>query len=293
MTTNGGILSKLSPCRNKVLLHFTGVAAAIAGIVLMLVSNSFLGVAAGFILFIAGGVLGIAYSKAQAIARRELASYFTSPVAYILMAAYLFVVAFVFNMTLERAYMEQVFGTIGFLSLLVCPVITMRLISEEARSGTLETMLTVPVSDLEIALGKYFGAFVFFLILQAPTLVFVYILSRHGSPDYGAIFSGYAGVALFGAMLVSLGLLISSLTKNQVIAAFTSTVIMFVLFIGGMMARNVSGTAGKVLQYIGTESHYQDFINGVINSQHVVYFLTLTAFFLFLAVRSIESHRWR
>jgi len=288
-----GILSKLCPCRNRTLSHFTGAAAAIAGVVVMLVSDSPFGIVAGFILFISGGVLGLAFSKAPAIARRELSSYFTSPVAYILMAAYLFVVSFFFAGSLDSAHMNAVFSTMTFLSLFTCPIITMRLIAEEAKSGTLETMLTVPVSDLEITLGKYLGAFLFFLTLQAPTLLFVYILARHGSPDYGAILGGYVGVVLFGSMLVSLGLLISSLTKNQVIAAFTSTVVMFVLFIGGMMARNVSGTAGKVLQYIGTESHYQDFINGVINSQHVVYFLTLTIFFLFLSVRAIESHRWR
>jgi len=239
-------------------------------------------------------VAGLMFTHAPTIARRELGGFFYSPIAYILMAAYLIVVAYFFNVGIQyRAQMEQTFVIMTWLSLFMCPVITMRLLAEEARLGTLETMMTTPITDFELAIGKFVGAFLFYLILNLPTLVFVFVLARAGKPDYGTIVASYVGIVLFGAMLISAGLLVSAFTKNQVISAFVSFVATFMLFFVGIMGRNMSGVPGKVVSYIGAATHYMDFTRGMIMSQHVLYYITLCVFFLFLTVRTVESHRWR
>ena len=277
--------------------HFLGPIIAVCGLALVLGISDSLGTdMLGLAMIVAGCVAGLAPTKAPAIAWRELASFFVSPIAYILMAAYLVVIAFFFNAEIQgsgQAQMEQTFVMMTWLSLFICPIITMRLLSEEARSGTLETMLTAPITDFELAIGKYVGAFLFYLSLQVPTLVFVYILARQGAPDYGTIISSYAGMVLFGAMLISMGLLISAFTKNQVISAFVSFVGMFILFFLSYMGQQIGGMMGSVVQYMGAVTHYIDFTMGQINSQHVLYYVFLSVLFLFFSVRAVESHKWR
>ena len=259
----------------------------------------------GFLLLAAGAVAGLMFTKAPVIAWRELSAFFLSPIAYILMGAYLIVVSLIFNYSVlgsMRAHLEPLFGSITWLTLFLCPLITMRLLSEEARSGTLETMLTVPVTDVEITIGKFLGALAFYVAMQVPTLAFVYVVARQGSPDYGMIFAGYLGVMLLGSLLISIGLFISSFTKNQVIAAFLSIVAIFVLFIIGGLGRLVSAdfplfgltiNIGKIIEYADASVHYMDFTKGLVMSQHVLYYISLVVFFLFLTVRMVESHKWR
>ena len=276
------------------LFYIIGAALCIAGLVLVLAFTGATLNIIGGVLFVLGGVAGLMFTHAPTIARRELGGFFYSPIAYILMAAYLIVVAYFFNVGIQyRAQMEQTFVIMTWLSLFMCPVITMRLLAEEARLGTLETMMTTPITDFELAIGKFVGAFLFYLILNLPTLVFVFVLARAGKPDYGTIVASYVGIVLFGAMLISAGLLVSAFTRNQVISAFVSFVATFMLFFVGIMGRNMSGVPGKVVSYIGAATHYMDFTKGIILSQHVLYYITLCVFFLFLTVRTVESHRWR
>ena len=278
------------------IFYAVGGAMCLLGMGLLIVPKQLSMNIAGAVLLPGGAVVGLMFTHAPAIARRELASYFVSPIAYILIAAYLAVVAFFFNAGIQssgRAQMEQTFVIMTWMSLFICPIITMRLLSEEARSGTLETMVTAPITDFELAIGKYAGALVFYLALQAPTLVFVYVLGRQGSPDYYTILASYIGIILFGAFLLSIGLLISAFTPNQVISAFVGFVSMFLIFFLGIMGGNITGAAGKVVGYMGAATHYVDFTRGVINSQHVLYYVTLSVFFLFLTVRAIESRKWR
>jgi len=290
----------------KSICYIIGTVLFLCGLVLLLGgSDSTGGDLLGLLLLIGGGVVGLMFTKAPTIAWRELTAFFVSPIAYILMGAYFIVVSLIFNYSVlgsMRAHLEPLFGSITWLTLFLCPLITMRLLSEEARSGTLETMLTVPITDLEITLGKFLGAFGFYTAIQVPTLVFVYVLARQGSPDYGTIISGYVGVLLLGALLISIGLFISAFTKNQVIAAFISIVTIFVLFIIGGLGRLVSAdfslfgltiNIGKVIEYADASTHYMDFTKGLVMSQHVLYYVTLVVFFLFLTVRMVESHKWR
>ncbi|NQT20041.1 MAG: ABC transporter permease subunit [Planctomycetes bacterium] len=341
----------------------TGVALAIAGLIIVLgVSDSLATDLLGLALFFVGCAVGLLPTKAPTIAWRELSSYFVSPIAYILIAMHLLMVAIIFNdsvLVSQRAELEPLFGNLTWLALILCPVITMRLLAEEARSGTLETILTAPITDVELALGKFIGGFGFFVAVHVPTLVFIYIMARQGSPDYGIIAASYAGLLLLGALLISIGLFISAFTKNQVIAAFVGFVAMFGMFIIGRLGTQIPGEVnipglaiavvvalgfavvlsvvlyqsirkiavplvvslvvavggiaacvigragikehisdfavkpGQVLHYIGLGSHYMDFTRGIVSSQHVLYYLTLSVFFLFLTVRMIESHRWR
>ena len=278
------------------LFYIIGAALCIAGLVLVLAFTSAGLNIIGGVLFLLGCVAGLIFTHAPTIARRELGGFFYSPIAYILMAAYLGVIAFIFCAGIQasgRAQTEQTFGIMMFLSLFICPVITMRLLAEEARLGTLETMTTAPITDFELTIGKFVGAFLFYLILNIPTLVFVLVLSLAGKPDYGTIIASYVGIVLFGAMLISVGLLVSAFTKNQVISAFVSFVATFLLYLVGIMGRNAPGIPGKVISYIGAATHYMDFTRGMIMSQHVLYYITLCVFFLFLTVRTVESHRWR
>jgi len=286
--------------------YILGGAMAVLGLVLLLaLSDSLSTDVPGLALLVAGGIVGLMFTKTPVIAWRELMNYFVSPIAYILMAAYLVVVALIFNFGVlagHRAHLEPLFGSMTWLALFLCPIITMRLLSEEARSGTLETVLTTPITDVEITLGKFFGAFAFYVTVNLPTLAFVYILAWQGNPDLGTIAASYLGVLLLGALLISIGLLASAFTKNQVIAAFVGFVAMFALFIVGELGRVVGGEfsifglevdLGKIIEYAGSGGHYMDFTRGVVNSQHVLYFVMLCVFFLFLTVRMVESHKWR
>ena len=290
----------------KTIFSIIGTVLAIVGLVIVLGVSDSLGTdILGLALFFVGCAVGLMLTKAPAIAWRELSSYFVSPIAYILMAAYLVVVALIFNFSVlgsQRAELEPLFGSMTWLALFLCPAITMRLLSEEARSGTLETMLTAPITDVELALGKFIGALGFFAAVNVPTLVFVYVMARQGDPDYGTIAAAYTGVILLGALLLSIGLFVSAFTKNQVIAAFVSFVAVFGLFIVGDLGRLVGGKSkvlglefdlGAMIEYVGAARHFMDFTRGIVSSQHVLYYITLSVFFLFLTVRMVESHRWR
>ena len=290
----------------KIIFSIIGTVLAIVGLVIVLgVSDSLDTDILGLALFVGGCAVGLMLTKAPAIAWRELSSYFVSPIAYILIAAYLVVIALIFNFSVlasQRAELEPLFGSMTFVLLFFCPVITMRLISEEARSGTLETMLTLPITDAELAVGKFIGGFAFFVALHVPTLVFVYVIGRQASLDYGTIAASYGGLLLMGTLFISVGLFISSLTENQVIAAFLGIVANLALLLTGTLGRLIRAEStifglevdlGAMIRYASVGEHYLDFTRGIVSSQHVLYYITVSVFFLFLTVRMLESHRWR
>lgn len=230
------------------------------------------------------------------IARRELKVFFVSPIAYLVGAAFLFITGlfFVFTVTIgNAATFLQVFNVTSVLLLFLAPILTMRLLAEEARSGTLELLMTAPVRDWEVVLGKFLATFIFFLALLLPTLAYLVLLIQYGNPDIAVTFSGYLGVIFLGAMLISLGLLTSALSANQIIAAVLGITLSLTLWLAGGLATVFEGPFGQLLKYLSVQEHLADFILGLITSTNVIYFLTMTATALFLTIRILEVRRWR
>lgn len=232
------------------------------------------------------------------IAKRELTAYFASPIAYVVIAAYLVIMGLLFSWVLVQPLMYReaelgpVLSSAPVILLLVAPAITMRLLAEEQRTGTIELLLTAPVDDWEVVLGKFLAAFALFLTMTALTLYYPLLLMVFGNPDRGVIAAGYLGLILLGASFLSIGLLASSLTQNQVAAAMISLGIILALWLIGLLANMVTGQAGDIIRYISIINHYSDFLKGLVNTKDVIYYLSVTAAGLFLTIRSLETRRW-
>jgi ABC-2 type transport system permease protein len=230
------------------------------------------------------------------IAKREFKAFFVSPIAYAVGAAFLFITGlfFVFSVTISlTATMFQVFNVTSVILLFIAPVLTMRLLAEEARSGTLELLMTAPVRDWEVVLGKFLATFLFLCTLLVPTLYYLFLLTQFGNPDVIVTFSGYLGLLLFGGMLISFGLLTSALSANQIVAAVLGIALALTFWLAGGLATALNSPLGRVLNYASVQSHLADFILGLITSANVIYFLSLTAAALFITVRILEIRRWR
>jgi ABC-2 type transport system permease protein len=231
-----------------------------------------------------------------AIARRELESYYGSFLFYVIAAAFLVVngLFFALNVAFSRsAAVAPLFQTMYTILLLITPALTMRLIAEEQRTGTIEIMLTSPVRDVEFVLGKFLGGLGLLLSLLVLTCVYPLLLALFGNPDRGGIIGGYLGAVLFGGMAVAIGVFTSSMTANQIVAAMLSFAILLVLWVSDGIGQLAGGTVGAVASYIAVFTHFTDMVRGLIDSKDVIYFLTIIGAALFLSVRSIESRRWR
>ncbi len=237
------------------------------------------------------------------IARRELAAFFTSPIAYVVGAAFLFITGLFFFLTIVidgLATLSQVFGVISIILLFTAPVLTMRLLAEETRSGTLELLLTAPVRDWEVIAGKFLAAFLFFVAMLTPTLYYLFLLTRYGNPDIVVTFSGYLGVILLGGMLLSFGVLTSALSANQIISAVLGVTLSLSFWFASSfwlasgLGSIFEGPLGEFFEHLVTgREHFGDFLLGLISSANIVYFLSLTIAALFLATRVLEVRRWR
>ena len=239
------------------------------------------------------------------IAKREFLSYFNSPLAYVVICATQLILGTLFFLfkggfwQVDRASLDRLFEYAPYgLCMLVVPVITMRLIAEEKASGTLEMLITLPVDDWEVIMGKYLGAMglVMTLILSTvlyPIMMFVFPW-KLGSIDMGPVLTGYLGLTLMSAAAVAIGLLVSTVTRSQVIAFFITFLINFVLVFLNYASDAFGGsTVGAVLGLISFQQHLSTFARGVIDSRSVVYFVSLTVFCLMVAFRSLESRKWR
>lgn len=230
------------------------------------------------------------------IAKREIGAFFVSPIAYVVGAALLFMTGlfFVFTVVIGNvATLAQVFEVTSIVLLFLAPILTMRLLSEEARSGTLELLLTAPVRDWEVVLGKFVAAFLFSIAMLVPTLYYLFLLTRYGSPDIPVTLSGYLGIFLLSAMLISLGTLTSAMSANQIVAAVLGVALTLTFWLTGGLATVLGGPLGTVLEYLSVQEHFRDFVLGLITSTNIVYFLSVTATALFLATRVLEVRRWR
>ncbi len=245
--------------------------------------------------------------KVVALVRRELIAYFSSPLAYMVLTAFLFlqgyvfylIIAFLNNPRTEAMAPLRLFfgGTIFFwlFLLFVIPVITMRLISEERRSGTIEPLLTSPVTEGQVITGKFLAALLFYIILWLPTIIYVLILRHYTPIDLGPVASGYLGVLLLGILFLGVGVFTSTLTKNQLIAAvFAFTAIVLLFSVGLIQQLLVSSSAiRQALGYMNLWTQMDDFARGIVDTRHIVYQLSVGMMFLYFATKSLEVKKWR
>lgn len=236
--------------------------------------------------------------KVPALTRREMNSLFFSPLAYTILTIFLvfsgiFFVKFVTDSKEANYSVGAVIGLLNFMFLVGTPLLTMRLLSEEYRSGNIENLMTAPVTDTEVILAKFIGAFVLYACLLLPTLAYPLILSFVGKPDWGVVLSAYFGLLLMGCQFVALGVFCSSLTRNQIVAGVLALVLQLGLWMIGTVGDSLSGMLRDMCHYAAALDHLKPFLEGRIAFRDVFYFLSLCGFWLFLAVRSLESKRWR
>jgi ABC-2 type transport system permease protein len=257
--------------------------------------------------------MGSTVRNVATIAGKELRSYFGSPVAWVLMGFFAVVFGYFYNVYLQyfvKMGMQSQFGAAqptnvnsdmirpllanaSVLVLFLLPMVTMRTYSEEKKSGTIELLLTSPVTDLEITLGKFIGAVGVYLGLLAVTLVYVLVLFGLGHPEWKPIISGYIGLLLLGSCFLSLGLFVSSTTKNQIVAGTATFVVALMFWIINWFAESAGPTIGPILTYLSVTQHFEDFGKGVIDTKDVIFYLSFITFGLFLTLKSVDSERWR
>ena len=237
---------------------------------------------------------------------RELRSYFWSPLGWLILTGFLTFEGFQFQLIVDHLNNPQApaLTPLGFFFggtilywvtvLFVTPVLTMRLLSEERKTGTLEALLTAPITEAQVVLGKYLGALVFYMLLWAPTLIYVLLLSRHLEIDWGPVLASYVGTFGLGALFLAIGTMVSALTRNQVVAAIGTFAILFLLFLAGFMEGLINDPALKqVLEYVNLFQHMDEFGKGIVDTRRLVYYLSTSAFCLFLASRALEANKGR
>ena len=232
-----------------------------------------------------------------AIAKKEFRSYFQSPIAYIFITVFLVLTQWLFfrgffliNQTTLRDY----FSLVPVVFLIFVPAVTMRLWAEEKKLGTLELLLTFPVQDWEVVVGKYVAAFCFVAITVLLTLPLAFTVGGLGHPDAGAMTGGYLGCLLLGASYLAIGLWISGLTSNQIVAFILTAVACFILYILGdpIVLGSIPHFLVPFFANLSMGYHFDSIGRGVIDSRDVLYYLSIIGFFLFLNVRTVESRRW-
>lgn len=229
------------------------------------------------------------------IFRRELRSYFNSPVAYVVIVVFLAIIGWFFTSNLflmNIASMRIVFELVPLVFLFFVPAITMRLLAEEKKSGTLELLTTKPVNDADIVVGKFLAALALLAAALLPTLVYLITMVTLGKPDVGPIFAGYIGLMLMGAVYIGIGILSSSLTENQIIAFIISFLIVLALFMLDKVLIFVPGALASTVEFLGIDYHLSNISRGVIDSRDIIYFLSLLGFSLYLATVSLERRKW-
>jgi len=253
-------------------------------------------------------------SNIWVICRKELKSYFTSPIAYGLMAFFGFVAGYFFwaatAIFISRGMEMQMMGrgmpmdvnewvvrpvlmNVSVIGLFLIPMITMRLFAEEKRSGTIELLITSPVRDWEIILGKWLAAVLMYGAILAVSALSVGLLFLYGQPDWRPLLTGYLGLLLQGACLLSIGTFISTTTKNQIVAGVGTFAVCLMLWVLDWITAFNTEAWAKVISYLSVVTHFEPFSKGVIDTKDVVFYLSMIFIGLFLSARSLESLRWR
>ncbi len=252
------------------------------------------------------------------ILTKEIRSYFYSPVAFVVITIFSMLIGYYFYnifagfstisfqaqtdpmvasqygvLNVTEFVVRPFFGVVSIVMLIMLPMLTMRSFSEEKKSGTIELLLTYPVKDIELVLGKFAGCMGIFAIMLSLSLPCLLLVAFFGDPEWGVIVSGYGGLLFMGGAFISLGLFMSSLTENQIIAAVLSFSSLMVLYMIGSSAGFVGEKMGMVLEYISILSHFETFARGVLDTSDITYYTLFAVFFLFLSMHSLESKRWR
>jgi len=238
--------------------------------------------------------------------RRELANLYYTPTSYVVLCVFLIVVGWLFwilvnylnapSKPIEANVFGYLFGGTFIYWMVVAAVtsaLTMRSFSEEYRSGTIEMLMTTPVTDTQVVLSKFAAAQTFLMLMWVPTLIYVYILGKFTTVDYGVVCAGYLGTFLLNSMLTSLGIMISSTNRSQFVSFFVTFIGILMLFSLNFMRDVVSNRWRLFYSYASVLEQYNPFTKGVISSQSVIYFVSITAFLLFCTVKSVESRKWR
>ncbi len=231
-----------------------------------------------------------------AIFKKELRAYFISPMGYIYLVVFLILLMWIFFRSffiVNQASVRTFFDLLPWAFLLFIPAISMRLWTEERRLGTIELMLTYPVSDTQVLLGKYLAAVFFLLITLILTLPLPISVSIIGNLDWGVVFTGYLGAFLLGSAYLSIGLFASSISYNQIVSYLLGAVFIFLLYLVGMqfVLMTLPPKIASILQYLGLGYHYQSITRGVVDLRDILYYLSVIAIFLYLNLRSIELYR--
>ena len=252
-------------------------------------------------------------SNVLAIAQKELKSYFASPIAYIIIGffalifGYFYFVSITFflqaslqmgmpgagQINVNSMAIRPLLSNIAVVALFMLPLITMRTYAEEKRTGTIELLLTSPLTDAQIVLGKFLGAVALYSLMLAVTWIHIGILFIYGNPEWKPIVTGYLGLLLMGASFMSIGLLISSLTRNQIFAGVVTFVVLLLLWTLNWMSESSGPTMQRILNALSITERFDDFSKGVLSVSHLVYYVSFITFGLFLTAKSVDSERWR
>ncbi|OIO52383.1 ABC transporter [Candidatus Peregrinibacteria bacterium CG1_02_41_10] len=234
----------------------------------------------------------------KTIIKKELRAYFNSPIAYIFITAYLILTNWLFFRSfflISQAEMRNYFSLLPFIFLFFLPAITMRLWAEEKKTNTLEILLTWPVREWEVVLGKFCAALLFLIIILACSFTVPISIALLGQPDLGVILGNYVGTLFLGASYLAIGLYLSSLTKNQIVAFIIAVVVSFFFFIISepFFLQSIPSFLQPLFQFVGLSGHFDSIARGVLDSRDIFYYLSVISFFLFLNIRQVESRKWQ
>ncbi len=253
--------------------------------------------------------------RAWAVFKKEIRLYFSSPIAYAVLAIFALVAGYFFynvfafytivsmqaamnpmaarDLSVTEGVLRPLFQNVSVIMLLMMPILTMRLFAEEKKSGTIELLLTYPVRDGEVLLGKYLAALVVFVGMLALTLVYPAIVAWTTQLEWGPLVTGYLGLLLQGVAFIAVGILASSLTENQIVEAVATFGTLLFFWVIAWASDSAGGVLGRVLSHLSLTEHFDSFARGVIDTKDVIYYLDLSILSLFLTLRSLESKRWR
>ena len=235
-----------------------------------------------------------------AVTKKELYSYLVSPMAYVVAAVFLLINGLIFYVfiagPMAEASIQPVLPSLAFILLLIMPILTMRLIAEERGSGTMELLMTLPITDTQVVLGKFIATVLAYTLILAPTLTYVVILNLFGTPEWGLLLSAYLGLILLGGSYIAVGMLASSLATTQMVAGVLSFGALLLLWLLGALGQLAAGPLGTVLgllSFLSPTAHFDTFGRGLLDTQHIIFYLTFIAGTVFLTIRTVESSRWR